>query len=44
VGIIDLVVPFSSNVPEFSFISVTNIEVCNAVMSNNLNTAAFWSK
>jgi hypothetical protein len=36
---LDLKVPFSSNVLEFSFISVTESEVCNAVMSINSNAA-----
>jgi hypothetical protein len=34
---IDFDVPVSTDVPEFSFVSVTEDKVCNAVMAINLN-------
>jgi hypothetical protein len=36
---IDFDVPVSTNVPEFSFVSVSEEEVCNAVMSIKSNAA-----
>jgi hypothetical protein len=36
---IDFDVPVSTNVPEFSFVSVTEDEVCNAVLSIKSNPA-----